>query len=70
MLPKYCTPAATRKIIPTPTNRPIELMKPIALARLPVSYSSGSHSVYIAKLAPARPSRNVMTKNASSAFSR
>ncbi len=54
--------------MPTPTKRPIELMNPMPLARHFVSYSSGSHSVYIAKLAPATPSRNVNTKNVLSAF--
>ena len=49
--------------MPTPTNRPTELMNAIALARQSVGYCSGSHSVYIAKLAPPNPSRNMQTKN-------
>ena len=42
--------------MPAPANRPTEVAKANALARQSVAYCSGSHNVYIAKLAPPTPS--------------
>src|SRR5436190_3631215 len=70
MVWKYVTPKPTRKVMPAPTNRPADVAKANALARQSVGYCSGSHSVYIAKLAPPRPRKNSTMKNGASAFGR
>ena len=61
-------PAPTRNTIATPTKRPTELVKPIALPRHSVVYCSGIQSVYSAKFAPPSPRTKISTKNGISAF--
>src|SRR5262245_3999850 len=66
----YGTPARTRNVMPAPTNRPADVANANALARHSVGYCSGSHNVYIAKLAPPSPRNQSTTKNGTSAFGR
>jgi len=67
-VPKCCTPAPTRNVIPAPANRPTDVVKANALPRQSVEYCSGSHNVYIAKLAPPTPSAKRTGKNIVSAL--
>src|SRR5208282_1228414 len=65
---KCLTPAPTRNVKPAPKNLPTDVAKAKALPRHSVGYCSGSHNVYMAKLAPPSPRNHRATKNQVNAY--
>src|SRR5262249_38825565 len=57
------TAQPTRRVTPAPRKRPEEVAKPKALPRHSVRYCSGSHSEYMAKFAPPKPSTARLARN-------
>src|SRR5471032_1479637 len=65
-VPKWLTAIPRHRLTPAAKNRPIDVEKANAVARIEVGYCSGNHSAYMAALPPPNPMKNDSAMNGTS----